>query len=294
MFNYTAFLETAPSLANRVMGISPPPGVGLPLAEASFPVPINMMEGERLYPVTLGFRDIALPDGTDLLRLLSAYLPSLQSDELPFVLSQIASTFVVLVRDQEMMRRLKGAEFIHVHESWALIAPAPGTAIAYGVDLNMLVKEQVGKFSPSMVITHPDESIEIGLMPLNRIPTPRKCSFRIKYVLGSSHQLVPATQAEETPTWETAYFSTFKLAAHAMSWSTVERRRRLAPVIRVVKPGVLCVYHENSVGYLQEDVLTRAPNPWAGPKPVVPEMPVPSPIPQETPAPVATGDAVTT
>jgi hypothetical protein len=324
IFNYTKYADTkAGTLVSRLYdGVVD--DVGLPASLKQLPVPINYLEGEKAIPVYLSMRDI-VSDGNDYLRDLQGLLMSATLESLPFVISQLAAAFVVLVKGRVISRITSLIEAatnlaqsltvegvpVDVSEIPAIsFAPIEGTEwtammilgksrlhynkqFVYGVPIQDVFAENLPYIKTlDKAILHPDSTTCVALIPLGILPVAKQSDAKFTYVRADVYKLVPVTELKNPAslkTWQKAHFSSTKYPVHGQYWGVVERAPEEQPLITVQQPGVLLAYRPNYVGYLSEDALVAAPSPWKAAKPpvITQEVPVPPAAPAELPVPQA-------
>jgi hypothetical protein len=293
LFNYTAYatMPTTP-YASRLLKGGADPTAGLPAELSSLPVPINYMEGEKSVPVILSHRDLPeVGPGVDYLRRLEAIICSLGEDEMPYVLSQIAAAFIVLVKGDTSVR-VRGAALISLDNTWsALTIPTKMDEVGvdvqrlracfkqytYGVPTAVLIKDNLEHIDISRIIKHVDATVSIALSPLSLIPRARTSTYHYEYVHASYGRVVPVSvlTSQESKQLEKAHFSSIRADRHGQNWYAVPRLNFDATRTLVQQPGVLVAYTENIVGYLSEEALVGSPSPWKAPAtaPVTQELP---------------------
>jgi hypothetical protein len=295
LLNYTVELEQrTPPKASRVVAFTPPAGVGLPAEALMMPVPVNYTEGERLFPIKLGMRDLPAVKGSDFLRFLDAFLPSLQDGELPYVMAQLASAYVVLWKDdpsEAFSGRVEAQDVLD--KAWYAMLPSEHEAFVYGQSIRDVVQAQVSGITREDVISHPDPTVRCALVPLNVIPKSRSTEYVVHYVFGNKHKLVPVLKALEKVPFERAHFTSMTLPAHGLGWYSVDRSRTTPPILKLAHTGRLEGYREDAVGYLDDAVLTSAVTPWKGPSASVPQDAIPVEKAVEAPIEVARGPEAT-
>jgi len=276
LFNYTSYAQARKSpFASRLLSANADPSVGLPDDMSDMPVPINYLEGEKNVPIRLSLQDLPTSCG-DYLRNLEGILCSLSAQEFPYVLSQLAAAFIVLVKGKIAERVQSFGS--PMTDGWIALVPKVTEThglkpafikqYTYGVDTAEIIEANLQYYEKitSTLIIHPDATVEVALLPLVVIPASKVGYYDYTYVLAAAHKLVPVSKlvkGEAEPTkYEPAFFSSVRAKRHGQNWVCARTLAENNPLITVQQPGVVIAYRPNLVGYLDEKALVSSPSPW--------------------------------